>query len=67
MPQLSLLPMLQLMLQPMPPSTFRATSPTMQLTLPTPKKMSSQTQDKTQEPNLHQCKLTTVKVVSVNV
>jgi hypothetical protein len=39
---------------------LRATSPTTQLTLP-------QTKGKTQEPNLHQCKLTTLKVVSVDV
>jgi hypothetical protein len=34
--------------------------------LPTPKQTPLQTQGKTQEPNLHWCKLITQKVVNVN-
>jgi hypothetical protein len=65
--QLTLLPMLQPILQPMPPPTPQTTLPTMQLMLPAPKQMPLQTQDKTLEPNLHRCKITTLKVVSVDV
>jgi hypothetical protein len=39
----------------------------MQLMLPKSKQTPLQTQDKTQESNLHRCKLTTLKAVSVDV
>jgi hypothetical protein len=51
----------------MPLPTLQVTSPTMQLMLPASKQMPLQTQGKMQEPNLHQCKLTTLKVVSVDI
>jgi hypothetical protein len=51
----------------MPRPTPLATSPTMQLTLPTFREMSLQTQDKMQELNLLQYKLTKHKEASVNV
>jgi hypothetical protein len=38
-----------------------------QLTLLAPKQTPLQIQDKTPEPNPHRCKLTTLKVVSVDV
>jgi hypothetical protein len=42
-------------------------SPKMLLMLPTPKRMTLQTQGKMQELNLHRCKLTALKVVNINV
>jgi hypothetical protein len=51
----------------MPRPTPLATSPTMQLMLPIFRETSSQTQDKMQELNLLQYKLTKHKEASVNV
>jgi hypothetical protein len=47
--------------------TPQATSPTMQLMLPTPKQMSMQTQSETQELNLHQRMLIMLKAVCMDV
>jgi hypothetical protein len=64
--QLTLRQMLQLtlrqMLQPTPPPT----SPTMQLMLPTSRGTPLQTQAKTQELNLRQCRLIAQKAVSIS-
>jgi hypothetical protein len=57
-------PTLQPMHQPMPPPTLPTMPPTMRLMLPTPKKTQLQTQGKTQELDLHQCKPIVPKVVS---